>query len=1523
MADAARNWRAALSELSGSSALWDVRALGDALVDLTSAHPSGVAQLFAGRPTRLSNLIREGAALAQARRRVRMVSARTDELAQRYGVAPTYVAMGIATWRTTTGTASDAAAGTAAAAVTRPFHLDSPTQPFDPARAEAPHHRGSDSPGGSTPAAASPRTYLDGSGPAEPEEPLTRAVRAPVLLRPVRLHTYGADAEVELALDPAVELNPVLVRDLQARGVDLDAAGIAAATMTPHGFAPQAALEEIASLGHALPEFQLERRIVLGAFVHPGQSLAEDLDALGERLPQHPLIAALAGDDQAREQIGNHRLPPGPGADRNPDQDTYVGDLDRTQQRVVDAVDAGAHLLVDTPPGVDAAGTAAAILAHAVTKGARVLYVPGTKRAAQALTDRLRALGLADLTLDLPGMPSWRADAVRHVVDGLNPPEPEVDEQELRATREELTRARQALDGFVTALHHRREPWKASAYEALQALAALTSQRPGPRTQVRLEGPVITLDEAGRVEAREALARAAALGAFRLRAADTPWFGAELTSAEHALSTLEKVRQLSELMPTLLEQVESTSAQTGLDQATTFTEWGKQLRLLEGIRSSLEVFTSQVFERSAKQMAAATATRAWRAERDIDLGWSARRRLRRQARDLIRPGVSVPDLHGQLVDVERRREQWRTMCSGGAWPHLPEGLGQSTQTHRRVQDLLTDLTDVLAPTIGGQALADMPLPDLAARLERLGADDDSVRQMPERAAALSVLTSMGLAPLVADLTSRRVPTEMVGAEFELAWWSSVLEEMLTADPALSGIDADSLTQMTQRLRDAEPRHLESLTIPVRRTLRARVRAAIEADRPRAQDLYRAAHSGLRDLREMLTRFGDVAWEPRPVWMVPPMVVPTVLGEQESVDLLVLDAVQHLPVEHAIPAIARAKQVVVLGDTRRGGAGVVQALSWLPTITLSGDRADLDPEVAAFLATHGYADVVRPMPAPPRRRPIRLELVDGTGMPAPDSPVVESVQAEVDRVVDLVIDHALMRPEESLAVITLNTRHADRVREAVLATAEGSRTLGTFFDPANTEAFTVVEADAAAGLRRDAVILSLGFGKTPHGRVLHRFGTISGPHGGSYLTDALDAVRRRLTVVSCFSAEDLDPHRLRTRGARMLREVLQFAHDGGLPEKQEQAESTPDPLLNDLTERLRRRGLRVVPRYGKPGGVRIPLAVGHPALPGELVLAILTDDDTYVAEPSLRVRERHWVQRLRDRGWQVHMVYSPAVFMDPQTVADQIAAKVSDIVTERHGGAPAGPAPVVPHPIDPEDDPLVTTNATLSAIRGEQIAGAREARSVHTAAIAGERTARPPVEPGRPLAEYGDDDLDALVAWIGSDERPRTAEELRTELAKELGLTRRGRQTNAILGHAVQRSGLAVERPGDGVPSASASSAPSEGSPSAPSASASSPSAPSAPSPAGSASSPADPAPSPADPASSPASAESPDEPADDPTDAGPKRQGGGSSAPSRRSWRRVDSVLPGRASEDDPRAWGEHPENDDDRILSEKPPHWS
>src|SRR5699024_9296894 len=172
---------------------------------------------------------------------------------------------------------------------------------------------------------------------------------------------------------------------------------------------------------------------------------------------------------------------------------------------------------------------------------------------------------------------------------------------------------------------------------------------------------------------------------------------------------------------------------------------------------------------------------------------------------------------------------------------------------------------------------------------------------------------------------------------------------------------------------------------------------------------------------------------------------------------------------------------------------------------------------------------------------------------------------------------------------------------------------------------------------------------------------------------------RLTVVSCLQPDDLDPDRLRSAGSQMLHGLLHLAADGKAAEEPEQAPPEVDRLLVDLAERLWRRGLTVVPRYGRPGGVRIPLAVGHPALPGELLLAVLTDDHEYMAEPSLRRRDRHWIERLSARGWVVRTVYSSAVFMDPQGEADRLADAVEEIVAARtDSGRPPAAVPLPEH-----------------------------------------------------------------------------------------------------------------------------------------------------------------------------------------------------------------------------------------------------
>ena len=89
-------WRAQLAELGGRNSLMWHRELPTGTIDLTVAHPGGVAKLLAGHNTLLSELMRESVALAEARRRVSAIRAKGLELQREHGMSTTFLAVGMA-----------------------------------------------------------------------------------------------------------------------------------------------------------------------------------------------------------------------------------------------------------------------------------------------------------------------------------------------------------------------------------------------------------------------------------------------------------------------------------------------------------------------------------------------------------------------------------------------------------------------------------------------------------------------------------------------------------------------------------------------------------------------------------------------------------------------------------------------------------------------------------------------------------------------------------------------------------------------------------------------------------------------------------------------------------------------------------------------------------------------------------------------------------------------------------------------------------------------------------------------------------------------------------------------------------------------------------------------------------------------------------------------------------------------------------------------------------------------------------
>lgn len=99
LTDALAVWRRELAGLGGPEPLMSFRDLHEGSLDLSTAHPSGIAMFLAGRPTRLSHMFREPGVLGDTRRRARAIRQAAAALSDEHGLRACVLAVGLASWR--------------------------------------------------------------------------------------------------------------------------------------------------------------------------------------------------------------------------------------------------------------------------------------------------------------------------------------------------------------------------------------------------------------------------------------------------------------------------------------------------------------------------------------------------------------------------------------------------------------------------------------------------------------------------------------------------------------------------------------------------------------------------------------------------------------------------------------------------------------------------------------------------------------------------------------------------------------------------------------------------------------------------------------------------------------------------------------------------------------------------------------------------------------------------------------------------------------------------------------------------------------------------------------------------------------------------------------------------------------------------------------------------------------------------------------------------------------------------------
>jgi len=1030
-----------------------------------------------------------------------------------------------------------------------------------------------------------------------------------------------------------------------------------------------------------VPGLQITDTSVISNFSYAKLSMVQDLESGLDDLSNHPLVLALAGDAAAQQQVRDqvtdidlslpNRVAPA--------NEFLVLDADSSQNEVINAMVAGQSFAFEGPPGTGKSQTIANSIACLIAEGKKVLFVAEKRAAIDAVVRRLSSVGLADLVMNFHGTGKKRRDVLDELAQTLSSVRA-VPQNVNSNNFDSLVDARSKLLKHNDELFQVHQPWGVSLYDVLQVGASLKSDRETAFLLRDVNLRQITPDVLQELESK--LSQFERLGGFvRSRGAET-WRTSSIKSSDDVARIVGALRDLKSggldrYQNACVSALEVLGV-TSIDEATT----SKLAQVLSEVNEIQNQYGDEscASNRDSLYVEVGTKSNPLRMRLSMLTSPSYRKAVRELRQNLGRH-YSLRELRDIAVKVKTIKSEWLDLVPSSL--ELPViarsiSLQDLVNSWKHVQAIKNDLNGVTSVTT---ALAQNP-DEAIEMVSELLETEQVGRGMLECASLRRELEQFGLGPLLAELQHSESVTDP-GERLRWAWSRSLASHLRSSSATLNTLSHKDLDAAVQTFASEDIRHIEGKPQQIRSRWAQRF-LSVQSSHPKQEQSLLASINRKRKLPGLSRVFSespDLISALKPCWVMSPLSVSMLRPPTSWFDVVIFDEASQIPPADAITSIKAAKQMVVAGDS----------LQLPPTpFFAAGDTQTDDPyEDEQYEETSKSADYesildfvkfiipkYRQLRWHYRSRDERLiafsnfklyktliafpyaeadttlrhvvipqsERSKGTGASNP---------AEVERVVQLVTEHVETHPEESLGVIALGLKHSVAIEDALANERLVNQALDSFMNnEQDGEPFFVKNLERVQGDERDAIILSVGYGRGEAGQVKYTFGPILGAKGERRLNVATTRAKLRMTTVAAFSSRDLDISKTTKGGAAFLREYLAFAESGGteLPDKGS-TRVEMNPFEQSVFDQLSRRGVMLVPQYGV-GNYRLDFAVQNPEKPGSFVLAIECDGRSYHSYPTARERDRLREAALRQRGWEFHRIWSDHWFANPEAEVER-------------------------------------------------------------------------------------------------------------------------------------------------------------------------------------------------------------------------------------------------------------------------------
>lgn len=237
-----------------------------------------------------------------------------------------------------------------------------------------------------------------------------RDPESPIVLLPVALETKGRVGNLSsLRRTGVVQVNLVLLHVLETEfGIKLtpdDLIPLLQGDDEGETFDPAPVYNHLADKCRRVPEFRVKESAILGNFAFQKMAMVNELKERGSELAAHEIVAALAGDTEAKGRVAESRVNPDPKElDAIPPANEFlILDADSSQQRAIASVLADENAVIHGPPGTGKSQTIANLIATLASTGRRILFVAEKRAALEVVLKRLKHVGLEHIAIDLHG----------------------------------------------------------------------------------------------------------------------------------------------------------------------------------------------------------------------------------------------------------------------------------------------------------------------------------------------------------------------------------------------------------------------------------------------------------------------------------------------------------------------------------------------------------------------------------------------------------------------------------------------------------------------------------------------------------------------------------------------------------------------------------------------------------------------------------------------------------------------------------------------------------------------------------------------------------------------------------------------------------------------------------------------------------------------------------------------------------------------------------------------------------------